>query len=204
HEVVAAVPAPPRFPPLAHRAGTIGTVERLGRGVEIIAARNHQPAILLAREVNGQPLKAARVRHGLAEHAEPGHAPVGECRHADVGEAARVRYLEGVPRVAAQPRPGDDPDPLGFWGVQFFRAWVALDTARLDGALLGEIAGEKARIDDDQADDPRHAETDQRPVVPRSSAAFRLPAVDDLAAVAVPPWLEGRVGRIQQVLLITE
>src|SRR5450759_1361252 len=73
--------------------------------------------------------------------------------------------------------------------------------ARLDTRLLGIIAGEEARVDDDSPDDPGRSETYDCPIVARRAAPARLPPVHPLPALcvrALAPF--GRAG-LEQVLL---
>ena len=117
-----------------------------------------------------------------------------------MGEPPAIGDPEDVMAVSGQRRPRDDLLPAG----ELVRAGIALAAARLDGDGRREVPGEEARVHVDRGDDAGSPEPDDGPVVAGRTPAPGLPAVDDLAAVAVVPRLERRRGRGQQVLLLAE
>src|SRR5215469_16604638 len=198
--VIRVAPAP-GFPSLPHRSRLVWPDEHPGRGVEGVAARHHLPTAQRADKIDGDAVEQSGVRYGVAEDPQPRHPAIRKDRQAHVSEAMRLGGGKGVVLVAPQARAGDDLDPVGVRVVELLRSRIAFSPARLDPAEFRVVAGEEARVDVDRRDRPRRAEPDERPVMSRLAAAPGLPAVDNLAAVAVVPWLESRRTSVEQVLL---
>jgi hypothetical protein len=118
-----------------------------------------------------------------------------------VREAPRRADLEGILRVARELRARQDLDPARARRRELLRRRLRVRPARIDRAGLREVALEVRRVDHHAAQDPRHAQPQDAPVVPGPALAPRLPAIHQLAALGVLVRQEHGLLRAHQVLL---
>src|ERR1700731_4305794 len=78
--VVAVVTSATCFPALAHRTCLVRPVQVGGGRVEAVAAGNEYATMVLAGQIDGDPIEESRVRHVLTTHAQPRDTAVWKCR----------------------------------------------------------------------------------------------------------------------------
>ncbi len=172
-------------------------------------------AVLQRGEVEGaQGREPGGVGGRFPVHAQARDAAVGVLLEPQVRDAPPGGDGEAVGGVPADGRARDERGPGDVVREQLLGGRGAGQLGALDGHVLGVVAAEVGGVDDDAADDARHAQSDQRPVVVPgrrvrgvgggAAAPAGLPAVHDLALVAEEIGVEAGGFGGEQVLALGE
>src|SRR5687767_8027214 len=203
--VVPGSTAPLRLPSVAHVCRPAGKDQVLPVAVVHVAAGDDESAVLHRREVDFT-LRREHALVGLDVTMNPQtcDSTVGKNVEPEVRHLALIfdsKLVDGIPqqrdfREKRSPSHLVAAEPAGRWNT--------FDRCRIDARSLRVVAGEVRSVDYDTANDPGRTESNYRPVVPRASAAARLPAVHPFAALGICPLAPLGRARLEERFLRSE